>query len=64
MVEIGKLYHVAFQVHDEVVVTVPASQSTHAQQHIVMCMSEPPSWAGKLPISCEIGSGSNYADAK
>ena len=64
MVEIGKLYHVAFQVHDEVVVTVPAPQLTHAQQHVVMCMSKPPTWAGKLPISCEIGSGSNYADAK
>ena len=66
MVEIGKLYHVAFQVHDEVVVIVPVhpSQLTHAQQHIVMCMSEPPSWAPNIPISCEIGSGSNYADAK
>ena len=64
MVEIGKLYHVAFQVHDEVVVTVPVPQLTHAQQHVVMCMSKPPTWAGKLPISCEIGSGSNYADAK
>ena len=64
MVEIGKLYHVAFQVHDEVVVIVPVSQSTHAQQHITMCMSKPPDWAGKLPISCELGIGDNYADAK
>ena len=64
MVEIGKLYHVAFQVHDEVVAVVPRAQSTHAQQHIVMCMSEPPAWAGKLPISCELGISDNYADAK
>ena len=66
MVEIGKLYHVAFQVHDEVVVIVPVhpSQSTHAQQHIVMCMSEPPAWAPNIPISCEIGISNNYADAK
>ena len=64
MVEIGKLYHVAFQVHDEVVAVVPRAQSTHAQQHIAMCMSKPPSWAGKLPISCELGISDNYADAK
>jgi len=64
MVEVGKLYHVAFQVHDEVVVVAPASQSTHAQQHIAMCMSKPPAWAGKLPIACELGISDNYADAK
>jgi len=64
MVEIGKLYHVAFQVHDEVVVTVPSSQSTHAQQYIATCMSKNPGWAISLPISCEIGTSDNYADAK
>jgi DNA polymerase len=64
MASIGKHYHVAFQVHDEIIISVPDDELTNAQQLIVRKMSKPPSWAPTLPVDCEVGVGKNYGEAK
>ena len=64
MVSVGQSYHVAFQVHDEIIIVVPAEEQTEARQLIEERMSTPPSWARQLPVACESGVGTNYGDAK
>lgn len=64
MVEIGKRWHVAFQVHDEIVLVVPTDRADEAQADIEQVMSTPPAWAPDLPIACEAGYADNYAEAK
>lgn len=63
MAEVGQTYHVAFQVHDEVVIICQDSDIDLAKQVITKVMSTPPKWAVDLPVSCEAGHGKNYGDA-
>jgi DNA polymerase len=64
MASIGQSYHVAFQVHDEVIITAAEEDKSHAQQLVEKRMSTPPRWAKDLPVACESGVGYNYSDAK
>jgi len=64
MTSIGQSYHVAFQVHDEIIISCLEEQKTHAQELVERRMSTPPSWAQDLPVACESGIGYNYGDAK
>ena len=64
MASIGQSYHVAFQVHDEVIITCQESDRPHAQEFVERQMSKPPRWAQDLPVACESGVGYNYGDAK
>tara|TARA_R100001510_G_C7649672_1_gene207124 strand:- start:206 stop:2080 length:1875 start_codon:yes stop_codon:yes gene_type:complete len=64
MASIGQSYHVAFQVHDEVIITTRENDLTNARQFVERQMSTPPSWAKDLPVACESGVGYNYGDAK
>jgi DNA polymerase len=64
MASIGQSYHVAFQVHDEVIITCLESDKPHAQEFVERQMSKPPRWAQDLPVACESGVGYNYGDAK
>jgi DNA polymerase len=62
MTAIGQHYHVAFQVHDEIIITAPASHATDAEKHRVDVMSTAPSWCADLPVACESGYAENYGD--
>jgi DNA polymerase len=62
MASIGQHYHVAFQVHDEIIVTAPADEATHAQQLLEGIMSTPPIWCPDLPVACESGVATNYGE--
>jgi DNA polymerase len=62
MTAIGRHYHVAFQVHDEIIITAPEEQAQHAEKLIVEIMSTPPSWASTLPVACEAGTANNYGE--
>ena len=64
MASIGQSYHVAFQVHDEVIITARETDKTHARQLVERKMSTPPRWAKDLPVACESGVGYNYGEAK
>lgn len=60
MAAIGQHYHVAFQVHDEIIITAPEAEATDAEQLLVRIMSTPPVWAEGLPVACESGVADNY----
>ena len=62
MAAIGQHYHVAFQVHDEIIITAPAAEATNAQQLLEGIMSTPPVWCPDLPVACESGVATNYGD--
>ena len=64
MASIGKKYPVAFQVHDEVIITVPELESNTARELVETVMSRPPLWANDLPVACESGIGYNYGEVK
>ena len=64
MASVGQSYHVAFQVHDEIIIVGPGSDETDARKLIEKRTSTPPSWAVDLPVACESGVGNNYGDAK
>lgn len=64
MASIGRHYPVAFQVHDEIIINVPAEESANAQQLVLNKMSVAPKWAEGLPVACELGVGTNYGEAK
>ena len=64
MAAIGQSYHVAFQVHDEVIITCQENDKAIAQEFVERQMSKPPRWAQDLPVACESGVGYNYGDAK
>jgi len=64
MVAVGQSYPVTFQVHDELIISVPVQDLTDAQQLIERKMSTAPSWAIDLPVACESGIGANYGEAK
>jgi DNA polymerase len=62
MAAIGQYYHVAFQVHDEIIITAPDSKAAQAEAKLVEIMSTPPKWAPGLPVACESGVAKNYGD--
>lgn len=62
MNKVGQKYHVAFQVHDEIIITAPENDASNAEKFIVSCMSTPPAWAPELPVACEAGTAKNYGD--
>jgi|TARA_B110000977_G_scaffold59838_2_gene81312 DNA polymerase len=64
MVAIGQRYHVALQVHDEVVCVVDEDKAEEARDFMVDVMSTPPTWASDLPVACEADIGANYGEAK
>lgn len=64
MASIGQSYHVAFQVHDEIIISCLEEDKAHARQLVEDRMSRPPRWARDLPVACESGVGYNYGDAK
>lgn len=60
----GKIRRIAHMVHDEVIVVVPEEEAEHVKTLMEQIMSTPPSWAPDLPVSCEAGVGTTYAEAK
>ena len=62
MVEAGKYFKVAFQVHDEIIICVPEVEAEAAQAKLEEIMSTPPKWAPDLPVACESGVANNYGD--
>jgi len=62
MAAIGQYHHVAFQVHDEIIITSPADTADAAEQKLVAVMSTAPKWAPDLPVACESGMAANYGD--
>jgi DNA polymerase I-like protein with 3'-5' exonuclease and polymerase domains len=62
MAKVGQKYKVAFQVHDEIIITAGAADADHAERYLVECMSTPPAWAADLPVACESGQADNYGD--
>jgi DNA polymerase len=62
MAAIGQHYHVAFQVHDEIIITAPDTDTSNAEQLLVRIMSTPPVWAAGLPVACESGVADNYGE--
>jgi DNA polymerase len=62
MAAVGQRYHVAFQVHDEIIVTAPEARAQEAEAELIQMMSQPPKWAPDLPVACEAGFADNYGD--
>jgi DNA polymerase len=62
MAKIGQHYHVAFQVHDEIIITAPEADATNAQQLLEAVMSTAPRWCPDLPVACESGVATNYGE--
>jgi DNA polymerase len=62
MAMVGQKYHVAFQVHDEIIITARTEEATDAEQFLVRIMSTPPAWASTLPVACESGVADNYGN--
>jgi len=62
MATIGQVYKVAFQVHDEIIISAPQEAATSAEARLVEVMSTPPKWAPGLPVACESGAAVNYGD--
>lgn len=62
MADIGEEYSVAFQVHDEIVLSVGASCADHAEKRLIEVMKTPPDWALDLPLACESGQAYNYGE--
>jgi DNA polymerase len=62
MAVIGATCKVAFQVHDEIVITVPNAQADEAQKHLEQIMSTSPVWAPDIPLACESGQGKTYGE--
>jgi DNA polymerase I-like protein with 3'-5' exonuclease and polymerase domains len=62
MAAIGQHHHVAFQVHDEIIITAPTATADAAEQKLVAVMSTPPRWAPDLPVACESGKAPTYGD--
>ena len=60
----GKIRRVAHMVHDEVIVVVPNEEADYVKRKMEEIMSTPPNWASDLPVNCEAGVGTTYAEAK
>lgn len=64
LLKISERYKVVLQVHDEIVICVPAKQAQEAMRYMIEVMSEPPAWAPDLPVACESAMGATYGDCK
>lgn len=62
MATAGRHFKVAFQVHDEIIVSVPDGDVETAEAKLIEIMSTPPKWAPDLPVACESGAAKNYGD--
>jgi DNA polymerase len=62
MVQVGRHYPVAFQVHDELIIVAPDAEVDAAEKKLATIMSTPPIWAIDLPVACESGHAKNYGD--
>jgi DNA polymerase len=62
MAAAGLHFKVAFQVHDEIIITVPESNALADQAKLEAIMSSAPAWAPDLPVACESGMAANYGD--
>jgi len=62
MAEAGKYFKVAFQVHDEIIISAPEATALADQTKLEAIMSTAPVWAPDLPIACESGLAVNYGD--
>ena len=62
MAAAGQHYHVAFQVHDELIITAPEELAEQARTTLDSIMATPPKWAPTLPVACESGVATNYGD--
>lgn len=60
----GKTRQICNMVHDEVVVVVPEDEADWCFHMMEECMKTRPAWGKDLPVSCEAGVGSSYAEAK
>jgi DNA polymerase len=63
-VRLGKRFRVVLSAHDEIVACVPTQVELRTKEMMVRVMGMVPKWAVGLPISCEVGSGPNYAECK
>ena len=57
-------YNVVFQVHDEIVLSVPETKVEAIQAEVEAIMSTPPKWCEDLPVACESGWAKNYGDVE
>jgi hypothetical protein len=64
LVEIGDLYGVVLQAHDELVSIVPTSMAETAKHTINSIMVKPVPYLPGLPIACETKYGPSYGAAK
>ena len=56
---------VKLSVHDEAVVVVPNESVTEAKAYMEECLSLAPKWCRDvLPVTCEVGVGRSYGEAK
>jgi DNA polymerase bacteriophage-type len=63
--KINSRYPVALSVHDEAVCVVPKEQELECVSWMTACLSEAPPWCrGSIPLSCEVGVGNSYGEAK
>lgn len=62
MAAVGQHFKVAFQVHDEIIISVPEDNALADQAKLEALMSTPPKWAPDLPVACESGVAANYGD--
>lgn len=62
MAAAGMHFKVAFQVHDEIIITVPEPNALADQAKLEAIMSSAPAWAPDLPVACESGMAANYGD--
>lgn len=64
IIEIGARYQIAFAVHDEVIIVCRDEEVPNAEAFISNIMSTSPKWAPTLPLTCEVGHGKTYGNAK
>jgi len=62
MAKAGQHFKVAFQVHDEIIISVPEANLQADQAKLETIMTTPPKWAPDLPVACESGAADNYGD--
>jgi DNA polymerase len=60
LVSIGRQYKTVLQVHDEIVVVVPANEADAAAKSVAQIMATAPKWAPGLPLACEFGISETY----
>jgi len=59
-----KTYHVAWQVHDEVVAVVPKEEAAEIAKEMERIMSISPSWFPQVPLAAEADWSYRYGDCK